>query len=170
MKRNIAVEIDDTDRNALARLVAGKAVKRLASRKEIAAFVMDAFEAVLASVRVDASRLSGSNVPKPERVAPGIPAPVRSAVSPRHPPLGCPGRLGGGRPIHGAAPGQKSAVRICQRLERSVYPSFEALAGDLKRGCMGGGFAVPEEGERMVRYEQAHAVLSRWLDALEYGR
>ena len=65
MKIILSLEVPDRERSAIASLAAGKAVKRLATRKEVTALALDAFEAVLASVRADAERLPKAGSPGP---------------------------------------------------------------------------------------------------------
>lgn len=47
MKTNVKLDVSDEIRNALAILIAGKQVKRLASREDVTAFVTGALEGLL---------------------------------------------------------------------------------------------------------------------------
>ncbi len=95
MKIILSLEIPDAERNAIARLVAGKAVKRLATRKEVAALAMDAFEAVLASVRADAGCLPGAGSAGPiYKESQQAPLALFEACGPAPPQISVRGRVG----------------------------------------------------------------------------
>jgi hypothetical protein len=60
-------------------------------------------------------------------------------------------------------------VRERDRGEEPVCENFEALMAELNRGSVHEDM-IPDDHERMVRYDQAQAALRRWLDALEYRK